>query len=81
MSELERAAEFATAQNSNPPTTVEWSVEVLVNLGDFNNIKIGKRLGDYVRQGETHDQASKRVFDSVWDDVLEKAREAKAGKR
>jgi len=45
------------------------------NLGNFESIKIGIGVEDHVRQGETVDSATERVYQFVEEKLLEKTRE------
>lgn len=80
MSELQRPDELVATNGDHPPTIVEWEVSALVSIGDFQNIKVGHKVTDYVREGETYPEASTRIFNSVWGAVMEKAKQAKAGR-
>ncbi|QNN98321.1 hypothetical protein SEA_LILMARTIN_71 [Streptomyces phage LilMartin] len=46
------------------------------NLGNFQSVKVSVGLEDYVRNGETFDQAYARIFKKIEDKLAEKVAEA-----
>jgi len=66
-------------------TKVKIDLSFTRNLGNFESIKIGIGIEDHVRQGETVDSATDRVYKFVENKLLEKTREVeeelKGGKK
>ena len=56
-------------------TKVKVDLSFTRNLGNFESIKIGIGVEDHVRQGETVDSATERVYQFVEEKLLEKTRE------
>lgn len=56
-------------------TKVKIDLSFTRNLGNFESIKIGIGVEDHVRQGETVDSATERVYQFVEEKLLEKTRE------
>lgn len=56
-------------------TKVKIDLSFTRNLGNFESIKIGIGIEDHVRQGETVDSATDRVYKFVENKLLEKTRE------
>lgn len=56
--------------------SVSAEIGITKNLGNFESVKVTVGLEDYVRDGETFDQAYKRVFAKVEDKVAEKISQA-----
>lgn len=46
------------------------------NLGNFQSVKVSVGLEDYVRNGETFDQAYARIFTKIEDVLAEKVAQA-----
>jgi hypothetical protein len=57
------------------PTKVKIDLSFTRNLGNYESIKIGIGIEDSVRQGETVDAATERVYKFVEDKLIEKTRE------
>lgn len=62
----------------NTNTTVEIGLEYLINLGDFNNIKVIAHLSDAVRPGEKPAEAFDRVYKQVEAEVQKRSKAIKA---
>ena len=60
---------------TNEVTKVKIDLSFTRNLGNFESIKIGIGIEDHVRQGETVDSATDRVYKFVENKLLEKTRE------
>lgn len=60
---------------TNDITKVKIDLSFTRNLGNFESIKIGIGVEDHVRQGETVDSATERVYQFVEEKLLEKTRE------
>ena len=60
---------------TNDLTKVKIDLSFTRNLGNFESIKIGIGVEDHVRQGETVDSATERVYKFVEEKLLEKTRE------
>jgi hypothetical protein len=56
-------------------THVRVDLSFTRNLGNFESIKIGIGVDDFVRDGETVTAATDRVYKFVEDKLLEKTRE------
>lgn len=56
-------------------TKVKVDLSFTRNLGNFESIKIGIGVEDNVRQGETVNSATERVYKFVEDKLIEKTRE------
>jgi hypothetical protein len=57
------------------PTKVKIDLSFTRNLGNYESIKIGIGVEDHVRQGETVDSATERVYQFVEEKLIEKTRE------
>lgn len=57
------------------PTKVKIDLSFTRNLGNYESIKIGIGIEDSVRQGETVDAATERVYKFVEDKLIDKTRE------
>lgn len=57
------------------PTKVKIDLSFTRNLGNYESIKIGIGIEDSIRQGETVDAATERVYKFVEDKLIEKTRE------
>ena len=56
-------------------TKVKVDLSFTRNLGNYESIKIGIGVEDHVRQGETVDSATERVYAFVEDKLIQKTRE------
>lgn len=56
-------------------TKVKIDLSFTRNLGNYESIKIGIGVEDFVRQGETADAATERVYKFVEDKLIQKTRE------
>lgn len=56
-------------------TQVRVDLSFTRNLGNFESIKIGIGVDDFVRDGETVDAAADRVYKFVEDKLIQKTRE------
>ena len=56
-------------------TVVKIDLSCTRNLGNFESIKIGVGVEDSVRDGETVNDATERVYKFVEDKLIEKTRE------
>lgn len=56
--------------------TVSAEIGYTKNLGNFQSVKVSVGIEDYVRNGETFDQAYARVFKKIEDKLAEKVAEA-----
>lgn len=56
-------------------TQVRVDLSFTRNLGNFESIKIGIGVEDFVREGETVDSAADRVYKFVEDKLIEKTEE------
>jgi len=56
-------------------TRVKVDLSFTRNLGNYESIKIGVGIEDDVRQGETVDAATERVYGFVENKLIEKTRE------
>lgn len=56
-------------------TKVKVDLSFTRNLGNYESIKIGIGVEDFVRQGETTSSATERVYKFVEDKLIEKTRE------
>ena len=56
-------------------TQVRVDLSFTRNLGNFESIKIGIGIDDFVRDGETVDAATERVYKFVENKLISKTRE------
>jgi hypothetical protein len=56
-------------------TKVKVDLSFTRNLGNYESIRIGVGVEDEVRQGETVDSATERVYEFVENKLIEKTRE------
>ena len=56
-------------------TRVKVDLSFTRNLGNYESIKIGVGIEDWVRDGETADSATERVYKFVEDKLTEKSTE------
>jgi len=59
-------------------TKVNVDLSFTRNLGNYESIKINIGVQDIVRQGETVDSATERVYKFVEDKLIQKTREVEA---
>jgi len=59
-------------------TSVRVALEFVRNLGNYESIRISIGVEDAVRQNETVDQATERVYAFVENKLIEKANEVEA---
>jgi hypothetical protein len=59
-------------------TSVRVALEFVRNLGNYESIRISIGVEDSVRQGETVDQATERVYSFVENKLIEKSNEVEA---
>lgn len=68
----------------NKDTRVKVDLSFTRNLGNYESIKIGIGVEDWVRDGETVSSATERVYKFVEDKLIEKTneveKELKSGK-
>lgn len=58
-----------------PPTQVRVDLSFTRNLGNFESIKIGIGVDDFVRHDENVDAATERIYKFVESKLIEKTRE------
>jgi hypothetical protein len=56
-------------------TKVKVDLSFTRNLGNYEGIKIGIGIEDWVREGETADSATERVYRFVEDKLIQKTQE------
>jgi hypothetical protein len=56
-------------------TKVKVELSFTRNLGNYESIKIGIGIEDWVRDGENADSATERVYQFVEDKLIQKTRE------
>jgi len=56
-------------------TVVKVDLSFTRNLGNYESIRIGLGVEDHVREGETVDAATERVYKFVENKLIEKTRE------
>lgn len=59
------------------PTKVQWSLGYTMNLGNFESLRLDVQVSDYVRDNETTQQASDRVYKFTEEQLQVKVVEAK----
>jgi hypothetical protein len=59
-------------------TSVRVALEFVRNLGNYESIRISIGVEDSLRQNETVDQATERVYTFVENKLIEKANEIEA---
>lgn len=59
-------------------TNVKVELQFTRNLGNFESIRVGLGIEDWVRAGENPSQATDRVFEFVEKKLLEKVNEVEA---
>lgn len=55
-----------------PATSVRVELGYTKNLGNFENLKVSIAVEDFVRDGETVDTATERVYSFVEDKIVSK---------
>lgn len=60
---------------SRDSTHVRVELQFVRNLGNYESLRVSIGVEDYVRQGETVDAATERVYDFVESKVVEKVSE------
>ena len=60
---------------SDRGTGVKVELHFTRNLGNFENIKVGIAIEDFVREGESTNTATDRVYAFVENKILEKMQE------
>jgi hypothetical protein len=63
-----------TTQN-HESTNVRVELQFVRNLGNYESLRVSIGVEDFVRQGETVDAATDRVYDFVESKVIEKVSE------
>jgi hypothetical protein len=56
-------------------TNVKVELQFTRNLGNYESLKVSVGIEDYVRQGETIDTATNRVYTFVEEKLMEKVNE------
>lgn len=56
--------------------SVSAEVGYTKNLGNFQSVKVSVGLSDYIRNGETFDEAYERVFRKIEDKLVERLAKA-----
>jgi hypothetical protein len=59
----------------NDSTHVRVDLHYTKNLGNYESLRIGIAVEDFVRQGESVDAATDRVYEFVENKVIEKVQE------
>lgn len=59
-------------------TNVRVELQFVRNLGNYESIRVAIGVEDFVRQNETVDQATERVYSFVEEKLVEKANEIEA---
>ena len=58
-----------------PVTNVRVELGFTKNLGNFENLRVSIGIEDYVRDGETADAATERIYQFVENKIIEKVNE------
>jgi hypothetical protein len=58
-------------------TNISVTLGYTLNLGNFQSMRVDLGCTDFVRDGESHDQAMDRIYDFIEAKVVEKIEEAK----
>jgi hypothetical protein len=61
--------------HNHESTSVRVELQFVRNLGNYESLRVSIGVEDYVRQGETVDAATDRVYDFVESKVVEKVSE------
>jgi len=67
--------DFSPWMNWRPPTQVRVDLSFTRNLGNFESIKIGIGVDDFVRPEENVDMATERVYKFVESKLIAKTQE------
>jgi len=62
----------------NSGTSVKVELQFVRNLGNYESVRISIGVEDSVRQGETVNEATERVYAFVEDKLVEKSNEVEA---
>lgn len=62
----------------NSATSVKVELQFVRNLGNYESVRISIGVEDSVRQGETVNEATERVYAFVEDKLVEKSNEVEA---
>lgn len=57
------------------PTKVRWGLKFVKNLGNYESIHVDFGVEDVVRNGESVDEASERIYSFVEKKLVEKVQE------
>lgn len=68
-------AELMSQAEKRPVTNVRVELGFTKNLGNFENLKVTIAVEDYVRDGETVDAATDRIYAFVEDKLVNKVAE------
>jgi methyl coenzyme M reductase subunit D len=60
---------------TKPVTNVRVELGFTKNLGNFENLRVSIGVEDYVRDGETVDDATERVYGFIENKIVEKVNE------
>jgi len=61
--------------HNHESTSVRVELQFVRNLGNYESLRVSIGVEDYVRQGETVDAATDRVYDFVESKVIDKVSE------
>jgi hypothetical protein len=61
--------------HNHESTNVRVELQFVRNLGNYESLRVSIGVEDYVRQGETVDAATDRVYDFVESKIVEKVSE------
>ena len=61
----------------NDSTKINVTLGYTLNLGNFQSLRLDCSVEDYVREGETTQDASNRVYTFVEEQLVSKLKEAK----
>jgi methyl coenzyme M reductase subunit D len=56
---------------------ISWNLGYTLNTGNFQSLRLDCSVEDYVREGETTQDASNRVYTFVEEQLVSKLKEAK----
>ena len=59
------------------PTKVSWTLGYTLNTGNFQSLRLDAQVEDFVREGESTNDASDRVYAFVEKELVTKFQEAK----
>jgi hypothetical protein len=57
------------------PTKIQWSIGYTKNLGNFESLRLDCQVSDFVREEESAQEASSRVYQFVEQELVEKLKE------